>query len=153
MEIHHLWSKLYQLLENETCKQRKTDFCCVNRITTRTAVIYIDQRGILHMEMIDGVEIDYEDAVDNAIVIKRIIGENKALKLIDSRASWTINKKARTFVKEIDSKQTIARAVLTQTTLSSLLNNFFTQLGKSKIPVKFFSNYEDACDWLLSFKV
>lgn len=105
------------------------------------------------MEMIDGVEIDYEDAVDNAIVIKRIIGENKALKLIDSRASWTINKKARTFVKEIDSKQTIARAVLTQTTLSSLLNNFFTQLGKSKIPVKFFSNYEDACDWLLSFKV
>jgi len=104
------------------------------------------------MEMIAGAEIDYEDAVDNAIVIKRLIGESKALKLIDSRVSWSINKKARAFVKEIDSKQTIARAVLTQTSLSSMLNNFFSQLGKNNVPVKFFSNYEAACDWLLTFK-
>lgn len=124
----------------------------MNKITTRTAIIFIDQKGILHMEMIAGAEIDYEDAVDNAIVIKRLIGESKALKLIDSRVSWSINKKARAFVKEIDSKQTIARAVLTQTSLSSMLNNFFSQLGKNNVPVKFFSNYEAACDWLLTFK-
>lgn len=124
----------------------------MNKTTTRTATIHIDDNNILHIIMLDNVHLDYEDAVDNALVIKRLSKEKKVLKLIDARLSFSMNRKAREFIKSVDLKQTLARAVVKGSVLSSLLMTFFITLSKPETPTKIFSDYEDAYKWLLGFQ-
>ncbi len=102
--------------------------------------------------MLEGVRLDLEDAVDNALVIKNLSEGTKVLKLIDARVSFSMDRKAREFVKSVDLKQTIARAVVKGSTISILLLKFFTGISKPKIPTKIFSDYDEAYKWLLSFK-
>jgi len=124
----------------------------VNKTTTRTATIFMDDNNVLHIIMIKSVRLDHEDALDNALVIKRLTQGNKALKLIDARLNFTMDKKARTFVNSVDLKQTIARAVVKGSAFSSLMLTFFTKLNKPKTPTKIFSDYDEAYKWLLTFK-
>ena len=112
----------------------------------------MDGNDILHIIMHDGVCLDLEDAVDNALVIRNLSKETKVLKLIDARVSFSIDKKTREFVKSVDLKQTIARAVVKGSIISTMLINFFTGISKPKIPTKIFSDYDEAYKWLLSFK-
>lgn len=122
------------------------------KTTTRTATIYLDQNSILHIEILNGVRLDYEDAVDNALVIKKLTKATKVLKLIDARLTFRIDKKAREFVNRVDLKQTLARAVVKGSALSSLLLNFFIALSKPQTPTKVFSDYDEAYKWLLGFQ-
>jgi len=124
----------------------------VNKTTTRTATIFMDEHNVLYMIMLEGVRLDLEDAVDNALVIKNLSEGTKVLKLIDARVSFSMDRKAREFVKSVDLKQTIARAVVKGSTISILLLKFFTGISKPKIPTKIFSDYDEAYKWLLSFK-
>lgn len=123
----------------------------MTKVTTRTATIYLDKNKILHIEMIDGIWLDYEDAIDNALVIKRLTGK-KVLKLIDARANFGIDKRARVFINQIDKKQTIARAVIKGSSFGKLLLMFFTSLSKPATPTKIFTDYDEAYSWLQSFK-
>jgi len=129
-----------------------TDLCTVNKTTTRTATIFFDKNDILHIEMFDGIRVDYEDMIDNALVIKRLTSETRFLKLIDARANFSIDKKAREFINALDAKQTIAQAVLKGSAFRRVLFCIFISLHKSKTPVKIFSDYDEAYNWLMSYK-
>jgi hypothetical protein len=72
----------------------------MKEVKTRTAKIFIDQNDILHFVKIEDVHLDYEDAIDNALVIKRLTNSEPALKLVDARLEWTIDKKAQTFLTQ-----------------------------------------------------
>jgi hypothetical protein len=132
-------------------KRFKKDLYGVDKTITRTATIHKDENNILHIVMHANVRLDHEDAVDNALVIKSFTKGKKTLKLIDARANFSMDKKAKQFVNTIDVKQTIARAVL-KGSLSSLVLSFFTQLSKPETPTKIFSNYDEAYKWLLEFQ-
>lgn len=124
----------------------------MDKTTTRTATIFMDEHDILHMIMLKGVRLDFEDAVDNGLVIKSLTKGKKTLKLIDARKGFTMDKKARDFIKSVDAKQTIARAVVKGSIFSSLVLGFFTKLSQPKIPTKIFSDYDEAYTWLLGFE-
>ncbi|MGE0568552.1 MAG: hypothetical protein AB7O73_11425 [Bacteroidia bacterium] len=124
----------------------------MNKTTTRTATIHIDDNNILHIVMRDNVRLDYEDAIDNALVIKKLTEGKKALKLIDARLKFSMDKKARKFINEVDLKQTLARAVVKGSVVNSLLPNFFMSLSKPETPTKIFSDYNEAYKWLLEFQ-
>lgn len=112
----------------------------------------MDDNNVLHMVMIKNVRVDYEDAVDNALVIKKFSEGKKVLKLIDARLVFSMDKKARSFVKSVDLKQTLARAVVKGSGPSSLLLNFFITLSKPETPTKIFSDCDKAYKWLLEFQ-
>jgi len=112
----------------------------------------MDGNNILHIIMLDGVRLDLEDAVDNALVIKNLSKGTRVLKLIDARVNFSLDKKAREFVQSVDLKQTIARAVVKGSKISMLLLKFFTGISKPKIPTQIFSDYDEVYKWLLSFK-
>jgi hypothetical protein len=125
----------------------------LNGISTRTASFYLDENDILIVSVHPGIRIDYEDATDNALVVKNLTRGLPVLKLVDSTKPWTIDKKAAKLVasKEVREK-TIARAVVKSSALSALILNFFTGLTTPKVPTRVFSDYDEAYEWLLSYR-
>ncbi|MDP1801458.1 MAG: hypothetical protein Q8L81_08905 [Bacteroidota bacterium] len=121
----------------------------VKKITTRTATIYMDENRVLHIQMLDKVRVDYEDAMDNLLVVKSCTKGKKALKLIDARAFFRVEKRARELINSVDAKQTIARAVVKGSIFTRVLLSFYTGLNKPTIPTKIFSDYDEAYNWLL----
>jgi hypothetical protein len=105
---------------SSTLLSRSSHICIVNKTKTRTAIIYLDDNSVLHIDMLDGVDLDYEDALDNALVIKNVTGGQRVLKLIDARADFSINKKAQEFINTADIKQTLARAVVRSSKWNSI---------------------------------
>jgi hypothetical protein len=128
-------------------------FHTVKRTKTRTATIYVDENDIMHIIMHEGVRLDYEDALDNSLVMKNLSGNKPMLKLVDSRNSWKIDRKAREFVgsKEVR-ENTIARAVVKNSFISIILAGFFSKLNAPKVPTKVFTDYDEAYEWLLSMR-
>lgn len=96
---------------------------------------------------------DYYDALDHYLVIKNMSDNCPVLKLIDSRASSSIQRKARKFLagKEIREK-TIARAVIQNSVVKSALLNFFNDMNRSEVPTRVFTDYDEAYAWLLSMR-
>lgn len=124
----------------------------MEKVKTRTAEFSIDQNRVLLITILPNVTIDFEDALDNALVIRHLTNGQKILKLTDSRVFWRITKKAKQVAFKENEKQTIARAVLGSLQLSSVLRNFFQELQKPNIPLRFFSDYDEAYEWLLAQK-
>lgn len=113
----------------------------------------MDENDVLHMVMREGVKLDYEDALDNFLVIRTLSAGKPVLKLIDSRNSWSIDKKAREFVKGKEVlENTVARAVVKNSFISILMAGFFAKLNAPKVPTKVFTDYDEAYKWLISMK-
>ena len=128
-------------------------FVALKPIITRVADISLDENNIIHVIVHADVRVDYEDAIDVALVIKNL-GKNKpTLKLIDLRLNGVIEKKAQKLIDSKEIKQkTIARAVILGSFLSSIAKNFFMKMNKPETPTKIFTNYDEAYAWLLSIK-
>jgi hypothetical protein len=128
-------------------------FAKVNPVITRTATIFVDENDIINITMHKNVHVDYEDVLDNLLVIRNLSGNKRVLKLIDSRLNWTIDKKAKKYIETSDVKnKTLARAVLKGSVLNKLVSNLFMNLNEPQIPTKVFTNLDEAYNWLLKFK-
>ena len=120
---------------------------------TRTATIFIDGSGIVHVILKEGVVIDYEDALDNYLVIKHLTGNQPALKLIDARARSTIKSKAWEFTRNREVKEkTIARATIKRFRILNVFHNLILRLLPQSVPTRVFSGYDEAYAWLLSHR-
>ncbi len=125
----------------------------MNPVITRTATIFVDENDIINITMHKNVHVDYEDVLDNLLVIRNLSGNKRVLKLIDSRLNWTIDKKAKKYIETSDVKnKTLARAVLKGSVLNKLVSNLFMNLNEPQIPTKVFTNLDEAYNWLLKFK-
>ncbi len=151
--INHLFPSDSHLLENQNMRCSKHDFCFVKKTKTRTAIIFKDEIEIIHIKILDGVIVDYEDTLDNLLVVKGLAKGKKALKLIDIRSSFRTEKKARDLINSVDKRQTIARAFYTNSSISKVMLNFIQQLNKPQLPTKVFTSYEEAYNWLLIMKI
>ena len=122
-------------------------------IETRTASIHIDENNIIHIVIKKDICIDYEDAIDNVLVIKNLTKNNPCLKLIDMRNNCSVEKKASDFVNTQEIKQkTIGRAIIKGFAFNKLLINFLIKLNKPETPTRMFTDYDEAYKWLLSLK-
>jgi hypothetical protein len=80
-------------------------------------------------------------------------GDKDYLCLIDSRKVNSITKEARDYLASDDgSKHIIASALVLDSKVGKLLGNFFLQINKPKVPLRLFTNRNDALEWLNSFK-
>jgi hypothetical protein len=122
-------------------------------IETRTAKIHLDENNILHLMINKNAIVDYEDAMDNFLVIKSLTNRKSFLKLIDIRYEVKFSIKAKHFLDTKDvQEKTIARAILINSTVKRVTFNFFTQFNSHEIPTKFFIDKKEAIKWLLTFK-
>ncbi len=125
----------------------------VKEITTRTAAISIDANEIVLVRMTEGIHLDYEDALDNFLVVRQFSKSKQLLKLIDSRADWTIDDKAKRYMEGKSMRNTTkARAFVVRSQTKKLLLNFYYTLNAPNAPSQVFTDYDEAYAWLLSFK-
>jgi len=122
-------------------------------VETRTAKIFIDENNILQILLYKNSVVDYEDALDNILVVKTLTKGEPCLKLIDIRYQVKIEAKAQGFIdtKDVQGK-TIARAILINNSVKRITFNFFIKFNSNQIPTKFFANKKEAIEWLKSFK-
>ncbi|MBA3683496.1 MAG: hypothetical protein H0W73_20370 [Bacteroidetes bacterium] len=95
------------------------------------------------------VSVDYEDAVDNFLVMKNLTNNKPCLKLIDLINNPHFESKAKKYIKNKEVQSlTIARAVLIDNNVKKISLNFFLRFNSGKVRAKFFTEYDEAINWL-----
>lgn len=123
------------------------------KVHTRVACIEKDKNNIIIITMLDAADVDHEDVLDVNLVIRHLSDQEPCLKLLDSRANWEISNKAQKEAMRQDSlSKTKARAIVVSNGLKAHILSFIKQFEKRSYPQQYFSNYEEAYNWLLSFK-
>jgi len=122
-------------------------------VRTRTGEFFVDENDILNAVMFENVVVDYEDALDNFLVIKTLTANKATLRLIDLTNNPKFEHRAKKFLenKEVQT-MAIARAILTGSNVKKISLNFFVKLNTNKVPTKFFTDYKEAITWLRSHK-
>jgi len=122
-------------------------------VETRIASIYRDEHDIIVITMKDCGKVDEFDILDVNLVIRDLSKNKAAYKLVDARASWRMDAKAKERAKlENTVTKTSARAIVTSSMVKSTLLKFLQGFSKFDYPQKTFSDFYEAYDWLLASK-
>ncbi len=120
---------------------------------TRVAVIKKDEQGIVHITMKDCGKVDELDVVDVHLVLRHLSGDKPAYKLLDARASWSLTSKGKERARLGDlPENTGARAIVVSNGIKKALYRFLQEFSKKSYPQRFFTDYDEAYNWLLSVK-
>lgn len=127
------------------------------KIETKTANIWIDHEGFLHLKLKEGAEIDLEE-VEIHFDIYRKLGcqKHKALHLFEGGTFFTFDSKAMKYVTRHGHDYFIASAVVNNSIAIRLLFNFFNKFFNNStdkaFQFKMFNTRGQALEWLRSFK-
>lgn len=117
------------------------------------ATIFKDKNGIIIITMKDCGTLDQYDVININLAIRHKTDGKPALKLMDARANWSMDKKAKERAKlEQSSSFTKARAIVVSNSIKATLFKFIQGFNKYDYPQEIFSDYDLAYNWLLSLK-
>lgn len=120
---------------------------------TKTSILTIDEHGIFHKTVVEDCHVDLEAVQEADRLMQELTGGNKVLMLYDARPHFTITEDAMEYSrKDIFNKQRIATAIISDKIAIKIMVDYFMNTLKSPVPIKVFSNKEDALEWLLLFK-
>lgn len=125
----------------------------MQRILTPINEKFLDEKDILHINVLEGTEITLEKLkIDHEMGLK-LTGNRKVLALVDTRASFVITPEAREFMRsDVINQYRIATAVVTDNSVSRIIVNLFMKLNTPSTPFKMFNCPEKAEQWLLETK-
>lgn len=117
------------------------------------ATVFKDKNGIIIITMKDYRKLDQYDVININLAIRHKTVGKSALKLLDARANWSMDKKAKERAKlEHSASVTKARAIVVSNSIKAALMNYLQGFTKFDYPQHIFTNYDEAYKWLLSFK-
>jgi hypothetical protein len=123
-----------------------------NPTETRIATIFKDENGIVIITIKNCGKVDEYDVFDINLVLRRKINKNPTLKLLDTRAIWSMDKKAKERAIQEDAfNPTKARAIVVSSILKSAMFTFLRRFSKKGYPQQFFTNKQEAYSWLTEF--
>jgi len=121
-------------------------------IQTKAATLSYDpNERLLHMTILEGAEIELENAIENYEAAVVLTGDTKHLLLVDAHATVYVSKEARAYSAELKPNSPIAMAVIVSSTANRLIGNFYINFNKPKVPSRIFSSEEKAIEWLKGF--
>jgi len=125
-----------------------------NEVTnTRVAKVYKDANDIVVILMNDAGLVNEEDIVELNLVIRNFAEKKAIYKLLDARANFDFDKKAKSLTeKEERISKTKARAIILSSSMKVSLQNFLKEFSHNKYPQQFFTDYNEAYQWLLNIK-
>lgn len=114
------------------------------------ANVFKDKNGIIIITMKDYKKLDEYDVLNINITIRHKAAGKPAL-LLDARAKWRMDKKAKERAKlEQAASVTKARAIVVSNAITATLMKFLQSFNKHEYPQQFFSDYDEAYEWLKS---
>lgn len=116
------------------------------------ATVFKDKNGIIVITMKDYRKLDQYDVININLAIRHKTEGKPALKLLDARANWSMDKKAKERAKlEQAASATKARAIVVSNAITATLMKFLQSFNKHEYPQQIFTDYEEAYEWLLNF--
>ena len=114
------------------------------------ATVFRDINGIVIITMKDYGKLDQYDIININLAIRHKSEGNPSLKLLDARAKWSMDKKAKERAKiEQAASVNKARAILVSSAITATLMNFLNSFDKQEYPQQIFTDYDEAYEWLL----
>ncbi len=107
--------------------------------------------GIARTKVKKNAEVVLEDARENSVVVNSFFVDEKFPLLIDARGIKSITREARSFFTTNGREtNTMAFAILIDSSVSKVVGNFFLGINKPAVPTKLFTNEKEAAKWLLN---
>lgn len=118
-----------------------------NSIDLRCYNTWMGEDDIVRTKVKNGAEIVLNDAIENSKAVNSFDTESYTM-IVDTTLAKSITKEARDYfsMKGRESK-VVAFAILVNSPLSKLIANFFMGLNKPRVPVKLFTNEQEAINW------
>jgi hypothetical protein len=114
---------------------------------------WMGEDGIARTKVKVGSEVKLEHAQENSVVVNSFYVDQKFPLLIDARGIKSITRDARNFFTTNGRKtNTLAFAIIIDSSVSKVVGNFFLGINKPAVPTKLFSDETHALEWLYKFK-
>nr|WP_294859963.1 hypothetical protein [uncultured Fluviicola sp.] len=115
---------------------------------------WMGEDGIARTKVKPGSEVKIEHAQENSVVVNGFYADRKFPLLIDARGIRSITRDARNFFTTNGrDTNTLAFAIIIDSSVSKVVGNFFLGINKPAVPTKLFSDDVGAIEWLKQFKV
>jgi len=122
------------------------------KVDTPTQVLWLDDDGIVHVEVKPGSVVALSDAVEAVRALAQLTGGSKRPVLVDMTRTQGIDREARNYFAGPEcAKYERASALLVNSPLTRAFGNFFLGLNKPSIPTRLFSDEVEALMWLRTF--
>ena len=125
----------------------------VKSIDTGKGKVRLYSNGIMHQIYYDRAELLHEDSIaEMEIYRKEFCQEGPRPILVDINNLKTVSKESRSiYSSEKTAEYLTAAALLVGNPVSRIMGNFYLGINKTSMPVKMFTNTEEAIDWLKTF--
>ena len=121
-------------------------------VETQTAKIWLDEDGILYMEVLPKVVLTLSAVVENTDVVQRLAQGKRKPVFIDITRLAGITPDARNFsAGEGVNDVLTALAILIGSPLARAIGNLWLGINKPIFPSRLFTSKEDAIEWLRGF--
>lgn len=121
----------------------------IETVTTAKAQLKLIEKGIIEVDIEDGITIEVEDANKFLKILRELAGNDYygvlAIPGAFSHATPEVKKLAS---KELNSPLRIATAILIKNFGIQILASFFIKMNKPQTPTKTFKNRESAIKWI-----
>lgn len=123
----------------------------MDKVRTSTQEQWIDEQGIVHCVMVEPEE-TLETARENITSIARLAGGARLPVLVDITDCKKIDLAARKYYAGPEPAVCQrAVALVTSSTVSRVLGNFFLGVNRPRFPVRLFDSQTKALDWLAHY--
>jgi hypothetical protein len=113
---------------------------------------WMGEDGIARTKVKQGSEVRLEDAQENSVVVNSFYVNKKFPLMIDARGIKSMSREARAFFTTNGRKtNTLAFAIIIDSSVSKVVGNFFMRISKPGVPTKLFLTEEPASEWLKKF--
>ena|SRR5665213_1330763 len=124
----------------------------MKKIRTSTDEIHIDEHGIIHKTVIEGVHICRNEVIETEEACAKLSGKDKYMVLVDATALHTMTPEAVEELKNTLDTKRIATAIISDKLGIRILIDYLASKEGTSTPIKIFREKEKAMEWLLLFK-
>ncbi len=123
------------------------------KIDTKTAVIWVDAEGMVHLKMKEGAVVDLQE-IEKHFDIYRQLGcdKNSTLHLFEGGAYFTFEKEAMQYASKHSKNLFVASAIVNTSLAVRLLVNLYNLFFNNTYNFKMFNSKGEALQWLRKFK-
>ncbi len=124
----------------------------MEKFKTRTSIFHMDSFGIVHKEVIEGVNVMPSDVDEDQEMLMKLSKGKKALVLVNAMAFHTMTPEGIDRLKGFVAKSRHATAMVSQSLGVRIFVDTVASSLKDKAPFKMFGSEPEAVKWLISTK-